>query len=518
MAYNKLPVRTSQDANSPADINLLQSNLDAVVGGDIPLESINGLAGKIVTLETGLGDNSFTVSTGETVTVDDIVEMINDGTIRTKKPELSAKLPVVFESAFTQYISAVALSDSNVLVAYQDGGNSNFGTARVLSITNTVITFGTEVIFESAGTAYISATALSGSKVLVAYQDIGNSNAGTARVLTITGAAITFAAEAVFESANTQYISAVALSSSKVLVAYAGTARVLTITGAAISTPSPAVSFDSGVTSVSASILPQNNVLVAYARSGSFSYARVLTITGTVISTPSPAVSFDSGVTNVSVITLSDYTSLVVYYKDSSSSICARVLSITGTVITTPSPAIVVGFSNYSSIVALSDTMVVVFYISTVSKAVLLTITDTEINLSMVITFKQSAVGAVSAVALSDNKVIFAYRDDGNANYGTANIVELKQYPVIGIAKETKTAGQQCIVADLKKKPHITMVQDISSGSRYYEMNGVISLNKKNQALSPYINRVFTPKNLIVGVAIDTHKISIDNIIYGGSV
>lgn len=43
MAYIKLPERTSEDSNSAADVNQLQDNLDVIIGGDSPDQSLNVL-------------------------------------------------------------------------------------------------------------------------------------------------------------------------------------------------------------------------------------------------------------------------------------------------------------------------------------------------------------------------------------------------------------------------------------------------------------------------------------------
>jgi hypothetical protein len=131
--------------------------------------------------------------------------------------------PVVFESASSEYISATFDSYSNkVVIAYRDAGNSNFGTAIVGTVSGTSITFGTPVVFESASSSYISATFDSTlNKVVIAYQDAGNSSYGTAVVGTVSGTSITFGTPVVFESAASQYISATFDSNSnKVVIAY----------------------------------------------------------------------------------------------------------------------------------------------------------------------------------------------------------------------------------------------------------------------------------------------------------
>ena len=237
---------------------------------------------------------------------------------------LDTHQPVVFESAATAYISAVSLSDTKVLVAYRDNGNSPFGTAIVLTINGTGITVGTPVVFESASTSYISAVSLSDTKVLVAYRDNGNSSFGTAIVLTINGTGITLGTPVVFESAGTIYISAVKLSDTKVLVAYSdngnssfGTAIVLTINGTGITVGTPVVFESATTTYISAVPLSDTKVLVAYSDNGNSSYgtAIVLNIDGTSIS-PGDAYPFCAASTSyISAVKLSDL-SIFVAYQD----------------------------------------------------------------------------------------------------------------------------------------------------------------------------------------------------------
>jgi hypothetical protein len=115
------------------------------------------------------------VSIGDAVFVLDVLSI--SGTV------ITAGTPVVFGSASTYYISVAMLESSKAIVTYTDDGNSYYGTACVLSISGTVITAGTPVVFESANTNYISVAMLESSKAIVTYRDDGNSSYGTARVL-----------------------------------------------------------------------------------------------------------------------------------------------------------------------------------------------------------------------------------------------------------------------------------------------------------------------------------------------
>ena len=59
--------------------------------------------------------------------------------------------PVVFEAANTGGTGCTFDSDSNkVVVAYEDKGNSSYGTGIVGTVSGTAISFGADTVFESA--------------------------------------------------------------------------------------------------------------------------------------------------------------------------------------------------------------------------------------------------------------------------------------------------------------------------------------------------------------------------------
>ena len=150
----------------------------------------------------------------------------------------------VFQSATTTELSATFDTNSNkVVITYKNGGNSNYGTAIVGTVSGTSISFGTAVAFESATTTYTSATFDSSSnKIVIAYRDGGNSGNGTAIVGTVSGTSISFGSAVVFQSSDTEYISATFDSSNnKVSISYKdngntkGKAIVGTVSGTSIS-------------------------------------------------------------------------------------------------------------------------------------------------------------------------------------------------------------------------------------------------------------------------------------------
>ena len=176
----------------------------------------------------------------------------------------------VFESAATSYTSTTFDSNSNrVVVAYRDGGNSNRGTAVVGTVSGTSVSFGTPVVFNSGETVYVSATFDSNSnKVVVAYRDQGNSSYGTAVVGTVDSSnnSISFGSETVFETAQTNYISTTFDSNlNKVVISYIdagdsdkGKSIVGTVSGTSISFGT-AVQFEAGETSLIFSSFDNNS-------------------------------------------------------------------------------------------------------------------------------------------------------------------------------------------------------------------------------------------------------------------
>ena len=94
---------------------------------------------------------------------------------------------VSFESGSTQLPKVVFDSNSNrIVIAYLDGGNSDKGTAVVGTVSGTSISFGSVVIYEQGGTANIDAVFdSSNNKVVIAYQDNGDSGRGKAIVGTV---------------------------------------------------------------------------------------------------------------------------------------------------------------------------------------------------------------------------------------------------------------------------------------------------------------------------------------------
>ena len=221
----------------------------------------------------------FVVASGESVTAGDVVQFV-DGYVQQDRVFGSE---VVFNSAGTHSISAAALSSTQFVVAYQDEGNSFYSTAVIGDVSGTDITYGDEVVFNAASTHYISVAALSSTKFVVAYQDAGNGGQGTAVIGDVSGSGssttISYGSEYVFNEAWTDSISAAALFSGQFVVAYQdvgnsyyGTAVIGDVSGTVIDFGSEYVFNSANNVSISAAALSSIQFVVAYQDEGNFDY------------------------------------------------------------------------------------------------------------------------------------------------------------------------------------------------------------------------------------------------------
>ena len=186
---------------------------------------------------------SGTMANGNTVIVN------ADGTVSVvagASPSESLGSDVTFSAATTAWVTSAFDSTNNkVVVAWSDGGNSNYGSARVGTIdpSDNSISWGTEVTFVSSAIQYLSACFDSANgKIVIAYQAQGDAFQCKAIVGTVSGTDISFGNSVALTSGETKWINiAYDTSASKVVVAYwtsgtnVGKARVGTVSGTGIS-------------------------------------------------------------------------------------------------------------------------------------------------------------------------------------------------------------------------------------------------------------------------------------------
>ena len=162
-----------------------------------------------------------------------------------------------FESGNTYYLNGTFDSNLNkVVIAFSDENNSSYGTSVVGTVSGTDITFGSQVIFESARADYIGLTFDSDlNKVVITYQDTGNSNHGTAIVGTVSGTSISYGTAVVFaaaSSARMAYGTVYDTNINKVIVVFSDAANSSYPTGVIGAVSGTTITFSSETTFESA--------------------------------------------------------------------------------------------------------------------------------------------------------------------------------------------------------------------------------------------------------------------------
>jgi len=251
------------------------------------------------------------------------------------------------------------------------------------------MSFGSATVFEPAESGDISSTFDSNSnKVVVAYRVDGAGWYGTAAVGTVSGNSISYGTPVVFESANTESCAATFDSSSnKIVIAYKdagnskyGTAIVGTVSGTSISFGTAAL-FESVRSDhiVATFDSDSNKVVIAYLDTGGSNTGEAIvgTVSGTSISFGTAA-QFKASVIEANSITFdSNANKVVVAFRDE-------------------------GNSSYGT-------------------AVVGTVSGTSISFGTAVVYETATAASTSCTFDSDsNKVVVAFRDNGNSSYGTS--------------------------------------------------------------------------------------------------
>ena len=400
--------------------------------------------------------HDFVVASGQSVSAGDVVALINNKIKKGSREYDFFGPQVIFDSTATSDISSTTLSDTKFVVAYRDGGNSGYGTVVVGEVSGNVITFGPQVVFNSATTYDISAAAFSDTKFVVSYRDLGNSSFGTAIVGEVSENVITFGPQVVFNSASTGFISAAALSDTKFVVAYRdsgnsnyGMSVVGEVSGNVI-TFGPEYVFSYTTSEyIYAAGLSDTKFVVAYRNGGNSYYGTAVVgeVSGNVI-TFGPQVVFNSARTDyISTDALSD-TKFVVAYSDFGNSYygTAVVGEVSGNVITF-GPEYVFSYttSGYISAAGLSDTKFIVAYSdfgnSYYGTAVVCEVSGNVITFGPQVVFNSARTDHISTNALPDTKFVAAYSDFENSYYGTAVMGEVPGV-LMGIADAAASGGE----------------------------------------------------------------------------
>ena len=236
-------------------------------------------------------------------------------------------------SSNNRQIDAVFDTNSNrIVVVFGNGNDSNHGYAIVGSLSGTTVTWGSATEFKNAEVRNPAITFdSSNNKVVIAYRDMGNSGYGTSVVSTISGTSISFGTDVVYSSRFAQDYTTLSFdtNANKVVVIYQdsgdtsyGRANVGTVSGTSISWGTAVVFTSSNTWRWESTFDSSNNKVVAVYRDGgdsNKSKAIVGTVSGTSISFGTPVVfssvesryeiAFDSNANKVVIISMTTYSS-----------------------------------------------------------------------------------------------------------------------------------------------------------------------------------------------------------------
>jgi len=398
--------------------------------------------------------------------------------------------PSVFESATSVDVASTFDSSNNkVIVAYRDNGNSDYGTVAVGTVSGTSISFGSQVVFNPAITYDNSAAFDSNAnKVVVAYRDGGNSNYGTAIVGTVSGTSISFGSESVFNAVYSEHIAATFDSSSnKIVIVYQdsgnsdyGTAIVGTVSGTSISFGSPVV-FQSANSKEMSVVFDSNSnkIIVAYKNDGNSQYgtAVVGTVSGTSISFGSPVVFQTSESQYISAAFDSDTNKVVIAFRASDQG-TAIVGTVSGTSISFGSPAVFedANSNTFSAAYDSNAKRVVIAYSDFANSGfgtlVVGAVSGTSISFDSPVVFESAnSLETTATYDSSANKVVIAYRDVGNSSYGTSLVLQPAYENIIrGQVADGDTAA-------INLKGAVDENQsDLTAGQSYYvQTDGTLS-------------------------------------------
>ena len=443
---------------------------------------------------------------------------------------------VVYESTGAVYNGVTYDSSNNrVVVAYQDQGNSGYGTAVVGTITGTSVSFGTPVVFESGQTYNENATFDStNNKVVIAYRD--ESNGGTnytnAIVGTVSGSTISFGSPTVFDAGIPDFIACTFdTTNSKVCIAYQdytnslyGTAIVGTVSGTSI-TFGAAVVFRSAVTrNISACFDSTNSkVVIGYVDQANSSRgtAIVATISGTSISYGASVV-FETGSTTYTSCAYDVANNrVVIFYTDTGNSSygTAVVGTVSGTSISFGTPVVADSTAcSYNSITFDSNNnKLIISYSSGFGTAKVGTVSGTTIAFGSPAIFQSTSITYLYSTYDSVNdRFIAVYADAANGNNGTAIVADallstsynptINSYPnVLGIAQSTVASGSPCLV-NLPGTLYNEPAANLTTGAFYYAdptTSGITTTSTQptswnGQVPWNYIDRAVTSSGLML--------------------
>lgn len=292
------------------------------------------------------------------------------------------------------------------------------------------ITYGTPVSYNNNDIGYSNfVKAIDSSHFLVVYRDAGNSDYGTAVIATITGAAINYGLEYVFNSSATLSNTVTMIDSTSFIISYGsgdGWAKVGTITSGNVISFGAATLFTDPATAGWNDLLDSTHFITVHTNGANNMAARVGTIASTTI-TFGTEVEFESGIGGYIVTKAIDSSHFVVAYTDPSNSYypTVKIGTIASGVITYGLPYVYSSGAIAAQSIALIDSthFTIAFRDSSNSSygtsviGVISNIDEVAFGLKYV--FNSGLSSFITTVLMSPDLFEISYRDQGNGAFGT---------------------------------------------------------------------------------------------------
>lgn len=339
----------------------------ALSNGDTIIVNSDGTVSAVAGSAEGIGTPNVFGSGGSTTELSSVYDPVNDkfvvfyrdngqsghgyaivGTV--SGSTITFGTPVEFYNGNMGQTKAVYDTNSGkVVLVYQDSGNSNYGTCKVGTISGTSISFGTAVVFQSSETTYMRlAYEANQQRTIVAYTDNGTSNYGFIKSGQVSGTSISFGSRAQVESYGVYDKQIVYDAGQQKILLFYGSfngftarARVVTISGSSVS-----IGSDTLVTSGTAQEVDGyydtsiNKPVIIWKDSGNSDYGTgiVATISGTSVSFGSKYV-FNSANTTYLAATYDSVNDVgVIAYRNSSSKVSLTTVTSASTALSYSTP------------------------------------------------------------------------------------------------------------------------------------------------------------------------------------
>lgn len=280
----------------------------------------------------------------------------------------------VFNSGAVRRNCIASLSDTKAIIAFQDTSNSSYGTACVLDISGSNIAVGEKAVFQSASTDFIFIVPISSSKAIVLFRTSESPYYVAGCILTESDGIITVGTQKTFSSLDTLSIYVALLTETKAIAVFNdesnssyGTACVFNISGDEIVIGEKSVFNNGSAPAFSIARLNDTKAIVAFKDQSNDRYGKacVLSVSDSSV-TAGEKVIFNPRYTSEVAVAAFSETKAIVAFKDDTndSSGTARILNISGNSVSVESSSVDFITQQMGSfyLASLSETQVIVAY------------------------------------------------------------------------------------------------------------------------------------------------------------